>query len=165
MKNLHHLMYFALFFSWFILITGCSEMEAPTAAANAGQQSLLKSSDDDDDDDDDDDGLVINVDVDEASFTQIEVVLDVGPFNVEGDTGSGPGTFQCWGWLPQSGSGNVSQVYNIPGGSIMTQGQEGTFLAIVGGTGDYSEAEGEALQVFTNFPTTFDFTITFFLDD
>jgi len=44
MKNLNHLMYFALLFSGLILITGCSEMEAPTAA-NAGQQSLLKSSD------------------------------------------------------------------------------------------------------------------------
>ena len=51
MKNLNHLMYFALLFSGLILITGCSEMEAPTAA-NAGQQSLLKSSNDDDDDDD-----------------------------------------------------------------------------------------------------------------
>ena len=163
MKNLNHLMYFALLFSGLILITGCSEMEAPTAA-NAGQQSLLKSSDDDDDDDDDDE-LVINVDVDEASFTQVEVLpmSGVGPFNVEGDTGSGPSTFQCWGWFLPTGSGNVSQVYNIPGGSIMTQGQEGTFLAIVGGTGDYSEAEGEALQVFTG--NGFDFTITFFLDD
>ena len=159
MKNLNHLMYFALLFSGLILITGCSEMEAPTAA-NAGQKSLLKSSDDDDDDDDE---LVVNVKVDLTTFRQVDLGGGVGPFNVEGDTGSGPGTFQCWGWLRAGGSGNVSQVYNTAGGSIMTQGQEGTFLAVVGGTGDFSEAEGEALQVFTG--SGFDFTITFFLDD
>ncbi|MCZ6775139.1 MAG: fibronectin type III domain-containing protein [Ignavibacteria bacterium] len=51
MKNLHHLMYIALFFSGLILITGCNEMEAPIPA-DAGQQSLLKSGDDDDGDDD-----------------------------------------------------------------------------------------------------------------
>ncbi len=47
MKNLHHLVYVPLFLG-FILITGCTETKAPTAA-NAGQQSLLKSNDDDDD--------------------------------------------------------------------------------------------------------------------
>ena len=154
MKKLHHLMYFALLFSGLILITGCSEMEAPTAA-NAGQQSLQKSSDTANGGDD----LVINVAVDLATFTQVDVGGGVGPFNVEGDTGSGPGTFQCWGWLPPSGIGNVDQIYNLPGGSIHTHGQEGGVLAIVGGTDVYSGVEGQALQVFTG--PGFDFTITF----
>ena len=155
MKKLTHLMYFALLFSGLILIAGCNEMEAPTAA-NAGQQSLLKSSDAANGGDE----LAINVAVDLSTFTQVDVGGGVGPFNVEGDTGSGPGTFQCWGWLPPGGVGNVNQVYNVPGGSIHTQGQEGSLLAIVGGTGDYSGAEGQALQIFTD-PTSFDFTITF----
>jgi len=155
MKKLTHLMYFALLFSGLILIAGCNEMEAPTAA-NAGQQSLLKSSDAANGGDD----LVINVDVDEATFDIVDPDGDGdGPFNVEGDTGSGPGTFQCWGWFPQSGIGNVSQVYKVPGGSLLTQGQEGSLLAIVGGTGHFSGAEGQALQVFTG--NGFDFTITF----
>ena len=121
----------------------------------------------DDDDDDDDDTIVLSVDVDETTFTQVDLGGGEGPFNVEGDTGDGPRTFQCWGWILEDGSGNVSQIYNIAGrGAIMTQGREGGFLAIVGGTGDFSEAEGEALQVFTEeFPDSFDFTITFHLDD
>ena len=111
-----------------------------------------------------DDPIVLNVDVDEASFAQVDLGNGVGPFNVEGDAGDGPRTFQCWGWILEDGSGNVSQVYNIAGrGAIMTQGQEGGFLAIVGGTGDFNEAEGEALQIFTG--TGFDFTITFEIDD
>jgi len=160
MKKLTHLMYFALLFSGLILIAGCNEMEAPTAA-NAGQQSLLKSSDAANGGDE----LVLNVDVDEATFDIVDPDGDGdGPFNVEGDTGSGPGTFQCWGWFPQSGSGNVSQVYNIAGrGAIMTQGREGDFLAIVGGTGDFRNVQGEAIQVFTG--NGFDFTITFDFDD
>jgi len=164
MKNLNHLMYFALLFSGLILITGCSEMEAPTAT-NAGQQSLLKSSDDDDDDDDDDDELVLNVIVDLSTFDLVDPDDDGdGPFNVEGDTGSGPSTFQCWGWFLANGNTNVSQVYNVAGrGAIMTQGQEGSLLAIVGGTGDFTEAEGEALQVFTGVGVNF--TITFSFDD
>ena len=158
MKKLTHLMYFALLFSGLILIAGCNEMEAPTAA-NAGQQSLLKSSDAANGGDE----LVINVAVDLSTFTQVDVGGGVGPFNVEGDTGSGPGTFQCWGWLPPSGIGNVNQVYNVPGGSIHTQGQEGSLLTIVGGTRDYSGAEGQALQIFTG--NGFDFIITFRFDN
>jgi hypothetical protein len=50
MKNLHHLMYLALFFFGLILITGCNQSEAPTAA-DAGQQSLLKLGVDHDNDD------------------------------------------------------------------------------------------------------------------
>ena len=45
----------------------------------------------------------------------------------------------------------------------MTQGREGDFLAIVGGTGDFRNVQGEAIQVFTG--TGFDFTITFDFDD
>ncbi len=110
-----------------------------------------------------DETIVLNVDVDEASFAQVDLGGGVGPFNVEGDAGDGARTFQCWGWILADGSGNVSQVYNIAGrGAIMTQGQEGGFLAIVGGTGEFNEAEGEALQVFTG--NGFDFTITFELE-
>ena len=118
---------------------------------------------DDDDSDSDDDTIVLSVDVDEGSFRGPAEGTQ-GAFNVEGDTGSGAQTFQCWGWIFEDLTANVSQVYNIAGrGAIMTQGEEGGVLAIVGGTGDFSEAEGEALQVFTG--SGFDFTITFTLDD
>jgi hypothetical protein len=102
--------------------------------------------------------LVLNVDVDEDSF-----VLNnfPGAFNIVGDTGSGEGTFQCWGWINADESANVSQSFNVEDrGAIMTQGPEGGLLAIVGGTGDFKNARGEARQVFNN-DGTFDFTMTF----
>ena len=115
------------------------------------------------DDGDDDDELILFVDVDEGSFVGPAVGV-AGAFNVEGDTGSGAGTFQCWGWIFADGvTANVSQVYNIPGGTIMTQGQEGLPLAVVGGTGEFNDVEGEALQTFTGIG--FDFDIEFDLDD
>jgi len=108
------------------------------------------------------DKLVLFVDVDEASFDTPHGTP--GPFNIEGNIAdSGDGTYQCWGWAFADGSGNVSQVYNIAGGSIMTQGHDGAFLAIVGGTGKFSEAKGQAFQDFTG--DGFNFEITFFLDD
>ncbi len=86
-----------------------------------------------------------------------------GPFSVEGTIvveGGGSGTFLCWGCVFADGNTNVSQVYNIAGrGAIMTQGQEGVPLAIVGGTGDFSNLRGEAEQVFTG--VGFDFEMTF----
>ncbi len=102
--------------------------------------------------------LVLNVDVDEASFRSNHLF---GAFNVEGDTGSGPQTFQCWGWIFEDGvTANVSQSFNVEDrGAIMTQGPEGGLLAIVGGTGDFKNARGEARQVFTG--PGFDFTMTF----
>ncbi len=104
--------------------------------------------------------LNLFVDVDEATFDA--PLGQPGPFNVEGDTGSGAGTFQCWGWIFADGSANVSQVFFISGrGSIMTQGIEGGLLAVTGGTGDFSNVRGEALQVFINFPIIFDFNIEF----
>ncbi len=109
-----------------------------------------------------DETLVLNVDVDETTFVGPAAGTQ-GSFNVEGDTGSGAETFQCWGWFFEDLTANVSQVYNIAGrGAIMTQGQEGDLLAIVGGTGDFSKAEGEALQVFTG--DGFNFIITFELE-
>ncbi len=103
--------------------------------------------------------LTLTIAVDEASFVGPPLPKQ-GPFNVEGDTGSGAGTFQCWGWIFANGTANVSQVYFIAGrGSIMTQGQEGDILAIVGGTGDFSGVRGEAIQDFTG--PGFDFTIEF----
>ena len=109
-----------------------------------------------------DDTLVVTVDVDEGSFIGPGTGV-AGPFYVEGDTGSGAGSFQCWGWMAADGAtANVSQVYNIEGGAIMTQGRERSPLAIVGGTGDFSEAEGEAFAVFTG--VGFDFDMTFELD-
>ncbi len=105
-----------------------------------------------------DDELILTVDVDEGSFVTTGFP---GAFNVEGDTGSGAKTFQCWGWIFEDGeTTNVSQVFNIAGrGAIMTQGQEGGFLAVVGGTGDFRNVRGEGNQVFTG--NGFDFTITF----
>ena len=102
--------------------------------------------------------LVLNVDVDEASFQNNHFP---GAFNIVGDTGSGEGTFQCWGWINADESANVSQSFNVEDrGAIMTQGPEGGLLAIVGGTGDFKNARGEARQVF-NDDGTFDFTMTF----
>jgi hypothetical protein len=103
--------------------------------------------------------LALFVDVDEASFVG-PAAGEQGPFNVEGDTGSGAQTFQCWGWIFENLAANVSQVYNIPGrGMIMTQGLEGGLLAVVGGTGDFRGVRGEGLQTFTG--VGFDFNIEF----
>ena len=106
--------------------------------------------------------LNLSVDVDESSF---DAPLGIpGPFNVEGDTGSGPGTFQCWGWIFADPPANVSQVYDIAGrGTITVQGQEGMLMSVVGGTGAFLNVRGEALQTFTSDPTSFDFTIEFTL--
>ena len=102
--------------------------------------------------------LVVDVDVDEPSF---ETPVGIpGPFTIEGDTGGGLRSFQCWGWIHGDESTNVTQVYIIPGrGSIMTQGIEGSLLAVTGGTGDFRNVRGEALQVFTG--PDLDFTIEF----
>ncbi len=104
--------------------------------------------------------LTLHVDVDEASFVGPALGVQ-GPFNVEGDTGSGAQTFQCWGWIFEAQApANVSQVYYIHGlGSIMTQGTEGDVLAVVGGTGEFLNVRGEAFQDFTG--PGFDFTIEF----
>jgi hypothetical protein len=101
--------------------------------------------------------LVVDVDVDEPSFDA--PVGIPGPFTVEGDTGGGAGTYQCWGWIFADGSASsVSQVYNIAGrGAIMTLGQEGLSIAVVGGTGDFRNVRGEAIQVFTG--VGFDFAL------
>ncbi len=104
--------------------------------------------------------LTLFVDVDEATFVG-PPATEQGPFNVQGDSGSGAQTFQCWGWIFEAQApANVSQVYFIQGrGSIMTQGTEGNILAVVGGTGDFANVRGEAVQVFTG--PGFDFTIEF----
>ncbi len=105
----------------------------------------------------------LTVDVDEVSFdvASANVGLAVA-FNIVGTFGD-DGTFRCWGWIDATGVGSVSQVYNFPGrGSIMTQGIEGGFLAVTGGTGDFSNVRGDALQTFLD-PTfvSLDFTIEF----
>ncbi len=105
------------------------------------------------------------------SFLVTDVSFDgprlgkTGPFNAEGEVENfGAGTFQCWGWVFEDGlTTNVSQVYNIDDrGTIMTQGgPEGFPLAVVGGTGDFVNVRGEALQEFiddTSFIITFDLT-------
>ena len=103
--------------------------------------------------------LSLFVDVDEGSFDGPAVGV-AGPFNVEGDTGSGAATFQCWGWQLETGVTNVSQVYYIAGrGTITTQGQEGVPMSVVGGTGEFLNVRGEALQVFTG--DGFNFNIEF----
>jgi hypothetical protein len=103
--------------------------------------------------------LLLVVEVDLASF---DAILSLGggeTFNVVGTFGDG-GTFRCWGWIDGDGAGSVSQVFNIPGrGAIMTQGIEGGLLAITGGTEDFSNLRGDALQTFTG--EGFNFTIEF----
>ncbi len=101
----------------------------------------------------------LTVDVNEGSFDSIPAMFGGVSFNVVG-TIEGGGTFRCWGWIDTGGVGSVSQVFNIPGrGMIMTQGIEGGLLAVTGGTGDFSNVRGDALQVFTG--DGFDFTIEF----
>ncbi len=109
---------------------------------------------------DDDDELTLFVAVNLATNdTVIAAPLGGVSFNIEG-TFAGGGTFRCWGWINPAGFGSVSQVYNIPGrGMIMTQGIEGGLLAITGGTGDFSNLRGDALQVFTG--DGLDFTMEF----
>ena len=104
--------------------------------------------------------LVVDVDVDELSF---DAPLGIpGPFSVEGDIGGVAGAYKCWGWIFGMGPGappsSVSQVYNIADrGAIMTLGQEGLSIAVVGGTGDFRNVRGEAIQVFTG--EGFDFAL------
>ncbi len=103
--------------------------------------------------------LLLDVDVDEGSFNSILALGGAETFNVVGTFGDG-GTFRCWGWIDGAGAGSVSQVFNIPGrGAIMTQGIEGGLLAITGGTGDFNNLRGDALQIFTG--DGFNFTIEF----
>ena len=103
--------------------------------------------------------LLLDVDVDETSFDAVAAPGGGVSFNVVGEFGSS-GTFRCWGWIDAGGAGSVSQVFNIPGrGAIMTQGIEGGFLAVTGGTGDFSNLRGDALQTFTG--DGFNFTIEF----
>ena len=104
--------------------------------------------------------LTLTVNVNEDSFIGPTAVGEAGPFTVEGNTDSGAGTFQCWGWILENGSANVSQIFFISGrGSIMTQGIEGGLLAVTGGTGDFSKVRGDALQMFTG--EGFDFIMEF----
>ena len=103
--------------------------------------------------------LLLAVDVEEASFNAILAPGGAQTFNVVGTFGDG-GTFRCWGWMDGAGLAIVSQVFNIPGrGAIMTQGIEGGLLAITGGTGDFNNLRGDALQTFTG--DGFNFTIEF----
>ena len=106
-----------------------------------------------------DNTLFLEVDVDEASFDAVVAASGAVSFNVVGDFDGG-GTFRCWGWIDTDDAGSVSQVFNIPGrGMIMTQGIEGGLLAVTGGTGDFSNLRGDALQIFTG--NGFNFTIEF----
>jgi len=106
-----------------------------------------------------DNTLLLDVEVDEASFVSILALGGGESFNIVGTFGDG-GTFRCWGWIDGVGAGSVSQVFNIPGrGAIMTQGIEGGLLAITGGTGDFNNLRGDALQIFTG--DGFNFTIEF----
>ena len=115
-----------------------------------------------------DNTLVLNVDVDETSFDSVGLAANgfgerPGPFNVVG-TFESDGTFRCWGWIDEDGVGSVSQVFNIYGrGTIMTQGIEGGLLAVTGGTGDFLNVRGEALQTFNDLTVNLDFTIEFTL--
>ena len=95
------------------------------------------------------------------------------PFYVQGDICEDPtlgegctpiGDFHCWGWIPPSGVGLVSQEYNLFGrGKIQTQGLEDEGpRAVVGGTGDFSKVRGQATGVdLSSFDATGEFIIDF----
>ena len=73
-----------------------------------------------------------------------------GPFYIGGtlfdaDTGAELGAFQCWGWFFTASRRMVTQEYNIGNrGTILLAGEEiENTLALVGGTGDFSNARGQ----------------------
>ena len=68
------------------------------------------------------------------------------------------GDFHCWGWIPPSGVGLVSQEFHLFGrGKIQTQGlEDGGPRAVVGGTGEFRNVRGEATGVdLSGFPPEF----------
>ena len=78
------------------------------------------------------------------------------------------GSFHCWGWLFDStdpaSSAVVSQEFNLDGrGKILVQGvEDGGPRAVVGGTGDFRNARGEATGFdFSNFIEDGEFSGTF----
>jgi hypothetical protein len=78
------------------------------------------------------------------------------------------GTFHCWGWIfdvnDPASSAVVSQEFNLDGrGKIQVQGvEDGGPRAVVGGTGDFRNARGEATGFdFSNFVSVGEFSGTF----
>ena len=134
------------------------------------------------DDDDDDDELVVDVKL--AVSTLDRALSDLSPstregaFYVQGDiftpggeaAGEDPiGIFHCWGYSLDEGVGGfgiVSQEFELfDRGRIQLQGREapGLTRAVVGGTGDFKGASGEAQNTppvvelpLLRFTTTFD---------
>lgn len=121
-------------------------------------------------------GLVLRVEADFSTFdfpTSPTTVGAVGPFYVAGTICEDPtlgeacvpiGVFHCWGWIPPSGVGLVSQEFNLTGrGKIQTQGLEDEGpRAVVGGTGDFRNVRGEATSVdLSSFFATGEFVATF----
>ena len=97
--------------------------------------------------------LTVRVLVDFSSFDIVESPGGGGPFHVGGmvvdaESGEDLGDFQCWGWFFAGGTRDmVNQEYNIGDrGKIILAGEETPVVsrAIVGGTGDFKNARGEA---------------------
>ena len=91
-----------------------------------------------------------------------------GPFYVGGTifdslTGAEIGKFHCWGWSLKDGSlALVNQEFDLTGrGKIILIGVEDPGpRAIVGGTGNFKNARGQATSTdFSNFPPEFTITI------
>ncbi len=91
-----------------------------------------------------------------------------GPFYVGGnifdpDTGEQIGLFHCWGWILKDETlAVVTQEYFLEGrGKIIVVGVEDSGpRAIVGGTGKFRTAGGQATEVdFSNFPPEFSITL------
>ena len=104
-----------------------------------------------DDDEDDDNVLTVLLVPDNSSFDLRANDFGQGPFYIGGtlfdvDTGAELGAFQCWGWFFTDSRRMVTQEYNLGDrGTIIVAGEEiVNTLALVGGTGDFGNAGGQA---------------------
>ena len=113
--------------------------------------------------------LELRVEADLDTFDMVTRKANAGgPFYVGGtifdpDTGDQIGSFHCWGWILKDGTlAVVTQEYDLDGrGKIIVVGVEDEGpRAIVGGTGNFKFARGQATEVdFTNFPPEFSITL------
>ena len=112
--------------------------------------------------------LTVRVVVDFSTFDLRDGGAGNGPFYVGGDVfnpknGQPLGDFQCWGWFFTPGRDVVNQEFNIGNrGKIILAGEEdGGLRAIVGGTGKFNGARGDATFDTSNLGVDGSFIATF----